>query len=711
MRRNGLYASVAAAALALFLSAAPVELSAQQSAPSGVSIGDADLGGVVTGPNGPEAGVWVIAETTDLPTRFAKIVVTDDRGRYLIPDLPKANYSVWVRGYGLVDSPKVSSAPGKTLDLTAVAAPNAAAAAEYYPAMYWFSLIRVPEKHEFPLEKIKSQGEWLNIVKSGACQSCHALGTPGMRKIPKELGEFKDSTEAWERRLMSGSAQAFMARDIGRLDTQRALKLFADWTDRVAAGELPFAKPERPQGLERNVVITAWDWSRPTHYLHDEIATDRRNPRINADGKIYGSPEDSTDLVPVLDPKTHTASTVMHPVRDPSTPSTKNNPFGPSPYWGAEPIWDGRTLNHNPMMDEKGRLWFTSRVRPNENPDFCKQGSDHPSAKVFPIKEANRHLSIYEPATGKWTLISTCFPTHHLNFASDANQTLWTSSGVTGAGVVGWLNRKMYEETGDEVKSQGWTPFVLDTNSNGKRDEYDEPNQPVDPAKDKRLAINIYSVAVSPADGSVWGTVLGYPGSIARVNPGPDPTHTAITEVYEPPFPGFGPRGGDVDRDGVFWVALASGHLGSFDRRKCKGPLNGPNATGKHCPEGWTLHQLPGPQLRDVKDPGSAEASYYVWTDWFDTFGLGRNVPIVMGNLSDSIMALVDGKLVTFRVPYPSGLFPKNVDGRIDDPGAGWKGKALWTTTGTRTAFHNEGGKDARAKVFKLQLRPDPLAR
>jgi len=702
---------VAAAALALFLSAAPVELSAQQSAPSGVSIGDADLGGVVTGPNGPEAGVWVIAETTDLPTRFAKIVVTDDRGRYLIPDLPKANYSVWVRGYGLVDSPKVSSAPGKTLDLTAVAAPNAAAAAEYYPAMYWFSLIRVPEKHEFPLEKIKSQGEWLNIVKSGACQSCHALGTPGMRKIPKELGEFKDSTEAWERRLMSGSAQAFMARDIGRLDTQRALKLFADWTDRVAAGELPFAKPERPQGLERNVVITAWDWSRPTHYLHDEIATDRRNPRINADGKIYGSPEDSTDLVPVLDPKTHTASTVMHPVRDPSTPSTKNNPFGPSPYWGAEPIWDGRTLNHNPMMDEKGRLWFTSRVRPNENPDFCKQGSDHPSAKVFPIKEANRHLSIYEPATGKWTLISTCFPTHHLNFASDANQTLWTSSGVTGAGVVGWLNRKMYEETGDEVKSQGWTPFVLDTNSNGKRDEYVEPNQPVDPAKDKRLAINIYSVAVSPADGSVWGTVLGYPGSIARVNPGPDPTHTAITEVYEPPFPGFGPRGGDVDRDGVFWVALASGHLGSFDRRKCKGPLNGPNATGKHCPEGWTLHQLPGPQLRDVKDPGSAEASYYVWTDWFDTFGLGRNVPIVMGNLSDSIMALVDGKLVTFRVPYPSGLFPKNVDGRIDDPGAGWKGKALWTTTGTRTAFHNEGGKDARAKVFKLQLRPDPLAR
>ena len=702
------HSRTAALAIAALIIALSGDVSAQQNA--AVSIGETDIGGVVSGANGPEAGVWVIAETSDLPTKFAKIVVTDDQGRYLIPDLPKANYSVWVRGYGLQDSPKVPSMPGKIANLNAAAAASPAAAAQNYPPIYWFSLMRVPPANEFPLEKIKSQGEWLNIVKTGACQSCHPLGTPGMRTIPKELGEFKNSVEAWERRLMSGSAQAFMARDIDRLDTQRALSLFADWTDRIAAGELPFAQPQRPQGIERNVVITLWDWSRPTAYLHDEIATDRRNPRINANGRIYGSPEDSTDLVPVLDPRTHTASEVMHPVRDPNTPSSKSNPFGPSPYWGAEPIWDGKTLNHNPMMDEKGRVWFTSRVRPNENPDFCKAGSDHPSAKAFPVKEANRHLSIYDPATEKFTLISTCFPTHHLNFASDANQTVWTSSGVAGAGVIGWLNRKMFEETGDEVESQGWTPFVLDTNGNGKRDDYVDPNQPVDPSKDKRLAINIYSVAISPADGSVWGTVLGYPGAVARVNPGPDPTHTAITEIYEPPAPGFGPRGADIDRDGVFWVSLASGHLGSFDRRKCKGPLNGPNATGKHCPEGWTLHQLPGPQLRDVKEPGSAEASYYTWVDWFDTFGLGANVPIAMGNLNSSIFALKDGKLINFTVPYPMGFFAKNVDGRIDDPNAGWKGKGLWTTTGTRTFFHNEGGKQAQPKAIKIQMRPSPLA-
>src|SRR5688572_33103128 len=100
----------------------------------GAQIAENDIAGVVTGPNGPEAGVWVIAETADLPTKFVKIVVTDDRGRYLIPDLPKANYNVWVRGYGLVDSPKTQTVAGKIVNLTAVPAPSPRAAAEYYPA-------------------------------------------------------------------------------------------------------------------------------------------------------------------------------------------------------------------------------------------------------------------------------------------------------------------------------------------------------------------------------------------------------------------------------------------------------------------------------------------------------------------------------------------------------------------------------------------------
>ena len=129
---------------------AAVVIAAQQQAANAVAVDADDIGGVVTSAKGPEAGVWVIAETRGLPTRLAKIVVTDDRGRYLLPDLPKANYDVWVRGYGLVDSQKVKAAPGKTMNLTAVVAPSPKAAAQYYPAAYWMSLLNVPDKTEFP---------------------------------------------------------------------------------------------------------------------------------------------------------------------------------------------------------------------------------------------------------------------------------------------------------------------------------------------------------------------------------------------------------------------------------------------------------------------------------------------------------------------------------------------------------------------------------
>src|SRR5437899_4508324 len=135
---------ISVAIVAALFAAGQARLDAQPAVDPSLRIGASDLGGVVTGAHGPEAGVWVIAETTDLPTKFVKIVVTDDRGRYVLPDLPKATFTVWVRGYGLVDSTKVRATPGKTLNLTAVVAPNPRAAAEYYPAGYWLSLIRVP---------------------------------------------------------------------------------------------------------------------------------------------------------------------------------------------------------------------------------------------------------------------------------------------------------------------------------------------------------------------------------------------------------------------------------------------------------------------------------------------------------------------------------------------------------------------------------------
>jgi hypothetical protein len=689
-----------------------------QPSAAAVPIDPDDIGGIVTGPDGPEAGVWVIAETADLPTKFVRIVVTDDRGRYVVPDLPNATYAVWVRGYGLVDSPKVKTTPGRTVKLTAVPAPSARAAAEYYPAGYWFSLIRVPAKGEFPgtgaiSPDMSSQAEWLRQLKSGGCWACHQLGNKATREIPAGLGTFDSSAAAWHRRVLSGQAGANMLAGMNRMGLNRALEVFADWTDRIAAGELPPAPP-RPQGIERNVVITQWDWADPKAYLHDEVSTDRRNPTLNANGLIYGALEASADYLPVLDPVRHTTSRVPVTVRDPNTQPTSPLMPQPSPYWGDEPIWTSRANVHNPMFDGKGRVWITSAVRPPDNPEFCKEGSTHPSARLFPVQRANRHLAVYDPKTKQLTHISTCFSTHHLMFAEDDNDTLWTSGGGQ---VVGWLNTKLFDETGDEVKSQGWTALIMDTNGNGRRDEYVEPDQPPDPKKDTRFGGAFYAVSPAP-DGSVWGSNLGFPGSIIRLNPGSNPPETALAEVYELPYgnpkapvQGFSPRGMDIDRHGVVWAALASGHLASFDRRKCKGPLNGPAATGQHCPEGWTFYTEPLPQLQGVTDSGSAEGSYYTWVDQFNTSGLGENVPINTGNASEGLLVLKDGKWIVLRVPYPLGFYTKWLDGRIDDPDGGWKGRGLWSTVSTRAPFHMEGGKGTTSKVVKFQIRPDPLAK
>src|SRR5438128_2028920 len=180
-----------------------LNVGAQQLGSVPIDFGKKDIAGVVASSKGPEAGVWVIAETTELPTKFARIVVTDDRGRYLIPDLPKATYDVWVRGYGLVDSRHVRAAAGKTLNLTAVIAPDARAAAQYYPAGYWLSLMQVPEKSEFPgtgangiAQGMKTQADWLRTMKSGTCLACHALGTKATREIPVAL-DAMSPTDAW----------------------------------------------------------------------------------------------------------------------------------------------------------------------------------------------------------------------------------------------------------------------------------------------------------------------------------------------------------------------------------------------------------------------------------------------------------------------------------------------------------------------------------
>ncbi len=708
--------AIGLAATALLCSSLSLNTRAQQP-PIDVAIDDDDIGGVVTGPNGPEAGVWVIAETRELPVRYIKSVVTDDRGRFVVPDLPRATYSVWARGYGLVDSEKATAKPGQRLRITAKIAPDEAAAAHYYPAIYWYAMLEIPAADEFGgkgrIPARISQPAWISAMKNTGCIGCHQIGQLSTRTTPAALGTFASPADAWRRRVQSGQAGGMMSGQLNGLG-ETAFAMFGSWTDRIAKGELPFTTPPRPQGVERNIVVTLRDWMNDKQYLHDLISSDRRNPTVNANGPLFGSPEYSSDVIPILDPVKNVATTFTVPVRDPEMPLN----LGPghaaaldslmaSPYWGNERIWETRVNNHNSMFDRNGRLWLAASVRGAENPAFCKQGSDHPSAKAFPLDRAIRHLAILEPKTQKYTFVDTCFSTHHLQFGYDANDTLWTSGGGP---VVGWLNTKLFDQTGDAAKSQGWTALVLDTNGNGQRDAYVEPGAPPDPARDTRINAPFYAVMPSPADGSIWGAVMGVPGSIVRIAPGPNPPSTALAEIYNVPMPGFGVRGGDIDRQGVVWVSLGSGHMGSFDRRKCKGPLNGPKATGDHCPEGWSFHQYPGPGFKGTGE-NSAESSYYTWVDQHNTFGLGNDVPMSTGNLNDGLIAYANGRMVVLRVPYPIGFYAKGFDGRIDDPNAGWKGRGLWAANGDRTPWLIEGGKGTKPLAAHFQLRPVPLAK
>jgi hypothetical protein len=677
-------------------------IAASQSARGEVRIEADDIGGTVAGAHGPEAGVWVIAETPDLKTRFAKIVVTDEAGRYLIPDLPKAKYRIWVRGYGLADSPKVDATPGHPLDLKAVIAPDAATAAMTYPAAYWYAMMRIPEEAKVATLPGGRNG-YLMWMKNMGCIGCHQLGNLATRTIPKTLGTFNSSEDAWRRRVQSGQAGTQMINILQGALAGIPIHYLADWTDRIAGGELPMVPPTRPNGVERNVVATVRDWSDGKAYLHDLSGTDRRNPTVNGNGLLYGAPELSTDNFPVLDPIHNLATTIKAPVRDASTPTTHDDAvLAPSPYWGEERIWDSRAVAHNPMLDAQGRVWYTARIRAADNPPFCKKGSSLASATAFPINTSDRQLAVYEPKGGKYVFVDTCFSTHHLQFAEDANNTLWTSGGHE---VIGWLDTKKFDLTGDAAASQGWAPLVLDSNGNGKLDPWVEPGQPVDPKRDQRLAAGYYAVMPNPADGSIWGSVaFRYPGAVIRFDP-----RTRLTQIYNVPAPGFGVRGADIDRNGVVWTSLASGHLGEFDRRKCKGPLNGPAATGDHCPEGWRFHRLPGPGFVNLPQM-SAESSYYTWVDQHNTLGLGANVPIATGNLFDGVHALVNGKFVTLRIPYPLGFYAKGLEGRIDAAAAGWKGRGIWVTSGDRTPWHKEGGKGTKPLVVHFQIRPSPLA-
>jgi len=691
-----------AASAALCLSSSLAWLAAQQT-PSAVAIDPDDIGGVVTSAKGAEAGVWVIAETTDLPTRFTRIVVTDDQGRYVIPDLPRASYQVFVRGYGLVDSARQAARPGQQLNLRATVAPDARAAAQVYPAAWWLSMIEAPTgpaAREFPMQ-------------TKECFDCHQVGGKATREILPTMRAGTSSTfEAWDKRTAVGPSGPAMSGMFKAIGDHR--KVFADWTDRIARGETPKVAPPRPSGVERNLVITHWDWGSETDGRTDMAAADARNARINSNGPVFGVAE-MTDSLTILDPLEHRASVVKAPSKASVLVSGFNAAPTPSPFYGPD-IWRRSADVRSLAVDGRGRAWMALRNRTNaEQPAFCMSESNR-FARYYPVKQSGRQVAIYDPRSRQWEQIDTCFTADH-NIMSEDGFLYFGSAPA----MVAWIDTNTWNRTKNAEASQGWCPAVLDTNGDGRITEWTEPNQPIDPAKDRRIQFGCYSIAVNPKDGSLWCSGIGRGDKrLMRLEKGSNPPQTCKAEFYEPPTTEnpevFGSGGVEVDHGGVAWQNWrASGHLSAFDRSKCKSTRDA-GATGQSCPEGWTFYRKNDPTY--TNSIFHANESYLQHMDVHDTLGLGRDVPIYGSVNTDAMEAFVPGtrQFVTLRVPYPMGFFPRSANGRIDNAGSGWKGKGLWASFSTYATWHIEGGKGEGGpgvlpKAVRFQVRPNPLAK
>ena len=719
-------------------------LQAQRAAPQGY------IAGVVRSSQGPEAGVWVIAETKDLPTNFIKIVVTDDQGRFMVPELPAANYRVFVRGYGLVDSTPIQAKPGTSeITLTATPAKTPQEAAKVYPGNYWLSMLEPPAPKEFPgtgpegngLGKaMQSQNHFVNSLKSD-CNFCHQLGNQLTRSVDhvfKAKPELKTHAQAWEWRLGTGVRGTSMYGVLNNQGKDRALKVYSDWTERVAKGEVPPAPP-RPKGVERNVVVTLWDVGDDHSFMHDEASTDKNRPTVNAGGSVYAVSAGHGQLV-VLDPNENKTFALDIPTREPKekVPSRFPAPGRPSLHWGNEHLWANPPYNpadpHNPMLDSKGRVWMTSKIRSNQDPSWCSNATNK-FADWFPLQSSGRQAAFYDRQTQKFTLIDTCYATHHLQFDNDPDETVYFNE-LSGP-IVGWIDTKVYDQTKDEQKANGWCGQVLDTNGDGRITKpwnvsggagsqlyagdttgggaagaRGRGPAPFDAKLDTMVGYSLYAVIPSPVDDTVWGVSEQYPGFLIRLQRGNNAPSSCKTQIFKVPEPGFDPRGVDIDSHGVVWTALAaSSHLASFDVRKCK-DLNGPaKVDGSQCREGWALYQTNGPKLKGTDIP--ADFHYYNWVDQHNISGLGADIPFATGSNSDSLLALnpQTREWTSLRVPYPLGFYSRGMDGRIDDANAGWKGRALYANYGTHFVWHIEGGKGTKGKVVKFQIRPNPLAR
>ncbi len=568
---------------------------------------------------------------------------------------------------------------------------------------------------------------------AGCGLACHQIGNKATREIPASIMQKADSSlEAWGLRVGTGPHAAEMVAGWrGLSDDQRGA--FADWTDRIANGELPQDTPPRPTGLERNLVVTVYDWGTKFNGRTDAVASGLRDGTVNSDGSVYMVAR-SDDIMAILDPTENRVRNLIVPSEAPVT--LDNTPW--SAYWGDEPVWKRQSQPRSLAMDREGRVWASAIVReqPAQNPEFCTS-PENKFARHFPLRGGRsdaRQAALYEPATDQFTMIGdVCASLDHNQLGPDDYLYFGTRD------VVVWLDTPTFVETRNAEASQGWCPAVVDTNGDGQISAgWTEPDEPIDPTKDHRVAMSCYQVAVDHNDenGVMWcgdtdrnPSVPGMlsmtdpatPGYLTRIERGPDPPMSCRAEVFRPPT-GLSPEVAGaphaaVDSEGVVWLNWrGSQHLTSFDYRKCDVSPGPAAATGELCKDAWTVNRKGGPTYAGTTI--EADMVYLPQVDLHNALGLGKDVPMYGTVNHDSIRVLLPEteQFLELRVPYPMGFFPRSANGSIDDPDAGWKGKGTWASYSTYPAWHVEGGyldggnAGHGSKAVKFQMRPNPLA-
>ena len=616
----------------------------------------------------PEAGVWVIAETRSLPTIFRRIVVTEDAGRFVVPDLPEGSYHVWVRGYGLRDSIPVEVSRGDTVELLVTDAETPQDAAAIYPASYWLSLYRPPAANELP-DEFDDRAQWIANMKLG-CMRCHQFGG--------QVFHAHTRPESWEDAWRHRSLEQRTAEWLGAEVFPRTL---AEWATRIAEGEVPPAPP-RPTDLERHVVISQWEWGRHDSYIHDLISTDKRNPTQYPFGRIWGV-DFGRDTLWALNPVTHRVASYDIPTNNVRPPRS-------APFPGAV-VYHNPANPHVPTMDDTGKVWMAMQVRqerPEDQPAWAHDvivnvrapGSARDAVSAWDAGSHHRQLGYFDTTTDEMVMVDTAYGTNHLQF--DWEGRLWTSGDTVG---VGMFDPSAFDAADPETLAAAQTAFVS-----------------VDPASGESVAGGGYGITVNPVDGSVWrtNTYIGNSGSsdnssfvgqnkIIKFDP-----QTSTFTDYELPPPARAPVGIDATTDGRLWFGTGSGHLGRFDP----------------ATEQFTYWESPGPQPTGAEDDtGSADFHYYIFVDQFDAFGLGRDMVILTGANADALLIFdpTTEEFMVVRVPYPLTMYHRGLDGRIDDPEAGWKGRGLWVNYGNDPVKYVE---TEIGYVNHIQLRPDPLA-